>query len=96
MPSSRTRLLALTGALALTLSLTGVTHAGAAATDPTVAGAHAGLDRLLASGTPDGRAIVRFDAVPGAAQVDALERSASPCSRCSTCRWPWCRARWPR
>ncbi|HEY0952715.1 S8 family serine peptidase, partial [Nocardioides sp.] len=79
MPSSRTRLLALTCALAATVSLTGTTVADAAA--PTAAptpslaavdGAHRGLDRLLADGTPNGRAIVTFDAVPSAGQVAAL------------------------
>lgn len=75
MPSSRTRLLALTSALAATVSLGSVTAvAPATAGDaPAPAGVHLGLDRLLAEGTPNDRAIVRFDAVPGAAQVAALE-----------------------
>lgn len=80
MPSSRTRLLALTCALAATLSLTGVTRAEATPDDATlsatlsgtVPGTHAGLDRLLADGTPDGRAIVTFRAVPTASQVQSL------------------------
>ncbi len=78
MPSSRTRLLALTCALAATLSLTGtaaLTTPAASAAPATLtmpAGTHRGLDRLLDGGTPDGRAIVTFDAVPTAAQVGAL------------------------
>jgi serine protease AprX len=76
MPSSRTRLLALTCALAAALSLTGplagVTPATAGPA-PAPAGLHLGLDRLLAGGTPDGRAIVTFDAVPTATQTHALE-----------------------
>lgn len=72
MPSSRTRLLALTCALVTTLSLAGFAPAPAA-TAPVPPGVHLGLDRLLADGTPNDRAIVRFDAVPGAAQVAALE-----------------------
>ena len=77
MPSSRTRLLALTCALAATLSLTGVataptTAAPVAGSVSPVPGAHRGLDRLLADGTPNGRAIVTFDAVPTTTQVGAL------------------------
>lgn len=82
MPSSRTRLLALTCALAAVLSLTGVAAAAApaATTGPTLAGVapdlapgtHRGLDRLLADGTPNHRAIVTFDAVPTSTQVGAL------------------------
>ncbi|HYF73015.1 MAG TPA: S8 family serine peptidase, partial [Nocardioides sp.] len=75
MPSSRIRLLALTCALAATLSLTGIATAPApAATAPgTIAGgSHRGLDRLLADGTPNGRAIVTFAAVPTTSQVAAL------------------------
>jgi serine protease AprX len=77
MPSSRTRLLALTCALAAALSLTGplagVTPPATAGAAPAPAGLHLGLDRLLAGGTPDGRAIVTFDAVPTATQTHALE-----------------------
>ncbi|GAA1128269.1 S8 family serine peptidase [Nocardioides aquiterrae] len=73
MPSSRTRLLALTSALVVALSLSAVTRAEATPEAPAApAGVHAGLDRLLTEGTPDQRAIVRFDAVPTAAQVAAL------------------------
>lgn len=72
MPSSLTRLLALTSALATILSLAGLAPSSAA-TAPVPAGVHLGLDRLLADGTPNHRAIVRFDAVPGVAQVAALE-----------------------
>lgn len=76
MPSSRTRLLALTCALAAALSLTGVagaaTPTAASTVTAGVAGSHRGLDRLLADGTPNGRAIVTFDAVPTTAQVGAL------------------------
>ncbi|MGY2702733.1 S8 family serine peptidase [Nocardioides sp. HB32] len=72
MPSSRTRLLALTGALAVTFSLAGATRAAATPQAPVVSGVHAGLDRLLADGTPDHRAIVRFDDVPDTTQVAAL------------------------
>lgn len=72
MPSSRTRLLALTSALAVAFTLSAVTRAEATPEAASVSGAHAGLDRLLAEGTPDHRAIVRFDAVPSAAQVSAL------------------------
>ncbi|HEU5037108.1 MAG TPA: S8 family serine peptidase [Nocardioides sp.] len=72
MPSSRTRLLALTSALAVTLSLAAVTRAEATPEAPALSGVHAGLDRLLAEGTPDHRAIVRFDAVPDPSQVAAL------------------------
>ncbi|CAI9404970.1 S8 family serine peptidase [Nocardioides sp. T2.26MG-1] len=78
MPSSRTRLLALTCALAATLSLTGVASASTAAaptgtpTAVALAATHRGLDRLLTDGTPNGRAIVTFDAVPTAAEVGAL------------------------
>jgi serine protease AprX len=84
MPSSRTRLLALTCALAATLSLSGVAQGATAAptTSATSAGAtslaelaadHRGLERLLADGTPNDRAIVTFDAPPSATQVRALE-----------------------
>ncbi len=71
----RTRLLALTCAAAAVLSTAGVTTADAAAPAPTaaqLAGSHPGLARLLADGTPTGRAIVTFAAVPTAAQIDSL------------------------
>lgn len=72
MPSSRTRLLALTSALAVTLSLAVVAPSSATpAAAP--AGVHLGLDRLIADGTPNDRAIVRFTSVPGAEQVAALQ-----------------------
>lgn len=77
MPSSRTRLLALTCALAVALPLAGAAGAADAAATPvtaptTVPGVHVGLDRLLAEGTPDQRAIVRFAAVPTTSQVASL------------------------
>jgi serine protease AprX len=72
----RTRLLALTCAAAAVLSTAGVTTADAAAPTSSLTalrGTHPGLDRLLAGGTPTGRAIVEFAAVPTGAQVAALE-----------------------
>lgn len=74
----RTRLLALTCAAAAVLSATGATSAGAtaAAAAPSataLAATHPGLGRLLADGTPTGRAIVTFGSVPTDAQVSALE-----------------------
>ena len=72
----RIRLLALTCAAAAALSATGATSAGAAAPAPTaaqLAASHPGLGRLLADGTPTGRAIVTFGSVPTAAQVASLE-----------------------
>ena len=72
MPSSRIRLLALTSALAVALPLAAFARADATPDTPSAAGVHAGLERLLAEGTPDHRAIVRFDAVPTAGQVAAL------------------------
>ncbi len=81
MPSSRTRLLALTCALAATVSLTATPGADAAApaaspvaSPVAVDGPHRGLDRLLADGTPNGRAIVTFDAAPTTGEVAALRR----------------------
>jgi serine protease AprX len=72
----RIRLLALTCAAAAALSATGATSAGAAAPAPTatqLAASHPGLGRLLADGTPTGRAIVTFGSVPTAADVASLE-----------------------
>jgi serine protease AprX len=72
----RIRLLALTCAAAAALSATGDTSAGAAAPAPTatqLAASHPGLGRLLADGTPTGRAIVTFGSVPTAAEVASLE-----------------------
>jgi serine protease AprX len=72
----RIRLLALTCAAAAALSATGATSAGAAAPAPTatqLAASHPGLGRLLADGTPTGRAIVTFGSVPTAAEVASLE-----------------------
>lgn len=72
----RIRLLALACAAAAALSATGATSAGAAAPAPTaaqLAASHPGLGRLLADGTPTGRAIVSFGSVPTAAQVASLE-----------------------
>ncbi|GAB3764413.1 serine protease AprX [Nocardioides ginsengisegetis] len=67
----RTRLLALTCAAAAVLSTTGVTSAESASAQA-LAGTHPGLARLLAGGTPTGRAIVELPSVPTAAQVSAL------------------------
>jgi serine protease AprX len=72
----RIRRLALTCAAAAALSATGATSAGAAAPAPTatqLAASHPGLGRLLADGTPTGRAIVTFGSVPTAAEVASLE-----------------------
>ena len=72
----RIRLLALTCAAAAALSATGATSAGAAAPAPTatqLAASHPGLGRLLADGTPTGRAIVTFGSVPTSAEVASLE-----------------------
>jgi serine protease AprX len=73
------RLLALTcaAATATTAFAAGTPALGAAASTPaaTTASAHPGqpgLQRLLATGTPTGRAIVTFDRKPTAAQVQAL------------------------
>ena len=82
MPSSRTRLLALTCALAAVLSVTGVASAATPTATPVATadsapeglepGAHRGLDRLLSEGTPNRRAIVTFETVPTSDQVGAL------------------------
>jgi serine protease AprX len=72
----RTRLLALTCAAAAVLSATGASSAGATAPATpaaSLAASHPGLDRLLADGTPTGRAIVTFGSVPTIAQVSGLE-----------------------
>ncbi|MEP9361481.1 S8 family serine peptidase [Nocardioides sp. CN2-186] len=71
MPSSRTRLVALTCALSAALSLTGLAVPAADA-GPALDVAHPGLDRLLADGTPDGRAIVTFAAPPTRTEVARL------------------------
>ena len=72
----RTRLIALTCVAAAALCTTGAHSADAAAPAPAaaqLAASHPGLGRLLADGTPTGRAIVTFAAVPTAAQVSSLE-----------------------
>ena len=63
-------LAALTSAALFAGALTGLSNAAAAAetfTPPP------GLSRLLTEGTPSGRAIATFDAVPSPGEVDALE-----------------------
>jgi serine protease AprX len=70
----RTRLIALVCAAAAALSTTGAPSAAAPAPAAAqLAASHPGLGRLLADGTPTGRAIVTFAAVPTAAQVSSLE-----------------------
>ena len=74
----RTRLVALTCATAAVLSTTGVTSAAPATADAAVSlntlrATHPGLDRVLTSGTPTGRAIVELSAVPSATDVSRLE-----------------------
>lgn len=75
----RTRLLALTCATAAVFSTSGPIAADAATSTSTsasasaIGGSHPGLDRLLASGTPTGRGIVTFAAVPTATQVASLQ-----------------------
>ena len=53
-----------------------------------------GLSRLLAAYQPTAsvRGIATFDAIPTAAQADALRPSACTCSAWRTCRWQWWRA----
>ncbi|GEP34475.1 hypothetical protein NSZ01_22430 [Nocardioides szechwanensis] len=74
----RTRMVALTCAAALAFPLAGATDAtatgatNASATLSALRATHAGLDRLLATGTHADRAIVTFSAVPTADQVAAL------------------------
>ena len=78
MPKLRTRLVALTCAGAALLSTAAVTtvtaQASTASTTSTTSSVatRLGLARLVRSGTPTGRAIATFDAVPTAAQVAAL------------------------
>ena len=84
MPHLRSRLVALTCAAAVALPLSGVTSAAteASTTTASIAGTantlaqlsstHVGVRRLLADGARADRAIVSFDAVPTAAQVQAL------------------------
>lgn len=73
----RSRLAALTCAAVVALAAPGLSAAGAAdlgvlsALEP--AGGHSGLSRLLTSGTPTGRGIATFDAVPTSVQVQALK-----------------------
>ena len=77
----RTRLLALTCTAAAVLSPVGLAAAAAAPsarslTTPSLTSlraTHPGLDRLLADGTPNGRAIVELDAAPSDSQVASLE-----------------------
>ena len=66
-------LAALTSAALIASSLTGATTAAASPASLTTTGTPPGLSRLLAGGTPSGRAIATFDAVPTADEVDALE-----------------------
>jgi serine protease AprX len=76
MPLLRTRLTALTCAAAAALTTAGSLPASAApeATSlPALRTTHPGLDRLLAGGSPTGRAIVELDSVPTTAQVGSLE-----------------------
>jgi len=79
MPKLRTRLVALTcagAALLSTAAVTTVTPASNASTAVTSSSAtRLGLARLIKSGTPTGRAIATFDAVPTAAQVAALRNA---------------------
>ena len=77
----RTRLLALTFTAAAMLSPVGVDAAAGAPSVPSLTSpsltalraTHPGLDRLLAHGTPNGRAIVELDAAPSDSQVASLE-----------------------
>ena len=64
---------ALTSAALLATSLTGLSTAAATTAGATIGTPPTGLARLLADGTPSGRAIATFDEVPSSAQVDALE-----------------------
>ncbi|HET7683510.1 MAG TPA: S8 family serine peptidase [Marmoricola sp.] len=75
----RTRALLLAAVASVTVAVAGFTApagasvpAGSALVD--LSGSTPGLSRLLADGTPTGRAIVTLDAIPGEGTVAALER----------------------
>jgi len=72
---SRTKLVALTGTTVLALGVSGTSAATAVdvSSIETVTSVPVGLSRLLASGTPTGRAIAAFDGVPTDTQVASLE-----------------------
>jgi serine protease AprX len=72
-PGTPALVAALTSAALVVTSLSAVSTAAATTTSPVTVSPPAGLSRLLADGTPSGRAIATFDAVPTGEEVRALE-----------------------